>query len=76
MGFPNTCKLSNSCLKVFPKYAMSWPSPPGNEVLVPKCLVNWCEISDLHKFNLEYQKYHKAECDTILRSERTGTDLY
>ena len=39
----------------------------GNELFVPKCLVNWCEISNLHKFNLEFQKYRKAERDTILR---------
>ena len=55
---------------------MSWLSPPSNEVLVPKCLVNWCEISNLHKFNLEFQKYHKADRDTILRSERAATDSY
>ena len=24
------CKLSSSCLEAFPKYAMSWLSPPGN----------------------------------------------
>ena len=34
------------------------------------------EISDLHKFNLEFQKYHKADRDTILRSERAATDSY
>ena len=38
--------------------------------------VNWCEISNLHKFNLEFQKYHKADHDTILRSERAATDSY
>ena len=37
---------------------------------------NWCEISNLHKFNLEFQKYHKADRDTILRSERAATDLF
>ena len=46
IGFPNTCKLSSSCLEVFLKYTMSWLSPPSNEVSVQKCLVNWCEISD------------------------------
>ena len=73
------CTLSSSCLEVFPKYAMSWLSPPSNEVLVPKCLlslVNWCEISNLHKINLEFQKYHKADHDTILRSERDATHSY
>ena len=68
------CKLSSSCLEAFPNYAMSWLSPPSNELLVPKYLVNWCEISNLHKFNLEFQKYYKANSDTILRSERAATD--
>ena len=66
VGFLVTlCKLSSSCLEAFPKYAMSWLSPPSNEVLVSKCLVNWCEISNLHKFNLEFQKYHIAEQTVI-----------
>ena len=47
---------------------MSWLSPPSIEV-IPKCLVHWCEISNLHKFNLEFQKYHKAGRDTILKSD-------
>ena len=32
------------------------------------------EILNLHKFNLEFQKYHKADRDTILRYERASTD--
>ena len=43
-------------------------------MLVATCLVNQCEISNLHKFNLEFQKYHKADGHTILRSERAATD--
>ena len=38
--------------------------------------MNWCEIWSLHKFNLELQKYHKADRDTILKSERAATDSF
>ena len=32
------------------------------------------ETGPLHKFTLEFQKYHKADRDTILRSESASTD--
>ena len=79
-------KLSSSYLEAFLKYAMSWLSPPSNEVLISKCLLNWCkkiyikfkklQKPNLYKFSLEFQKYHQADRDTILRFARPATDTY
>ena len=76
LSFPLVSRLPNfsaasALLSLHLEYSDS-----GYEVLVPKCLVNWCEISNLHKLNLEFQKYYKADRDTILRSERAATDSY